>query len=106
MKLLLALFSLLAVAKAAPWIQDVGKKRRIHLKSHEFHRNLDLPLPREVDAENPIAPHESACNIFYVYNFPMTCGDERVFEPTVLACVPPADSTREECKDFGGGGEE
>jgi len=61
-----------------------------------------LPLPREVDPENPIAAHESACNIYYVYNFPMTCGDALVFEPELLACVEPAKSSRDECKDFGG----
>ena len=54
----------------------------------------DLPLPREVDPENPVQAHESECNVFYVYNFPMTCGEELVFHQGNLACVPPADADR------------
>lgn len=60
---------------------------------------LDLSLPREVDPENPIEAHPSDCHVFFVYNYPMTCGEELVFNPGTLACEPAeavADS-RPEC---------
>ena len=64
----------------------------------------DLPLPREVDPENPIAAHESDCHVFYMFNYPMTCGEELVFNPGTLACEPAenvADS-RPECASASG----
>ena len=65
---------------------------------------IDLPLPREVDPENPIAAHESDCHVFYIFNYPMTCGEELVFNPGKLACEPAenvADS-RPECASASG----
>lgn len=63
----------------------------------------DLPLPREIDPENPVVAHESDCHVYYVYNYPMTCGEERVFNPGTLACDYPANvaDSRPECADVG-----
>ncbi len=46
-----------------------------------------------------MAPHETDCHVFYVYNYPMTCGPELVFHPKKLACVRPRNvaSVRPEC---------
>ncbi len=66
------------------------------MKSHLCY--VDLALPREVDPEMPIAAHDSDCHVYYVYNYPMTCGEELVFDSEVMACVDPAMTTREECK--------
>ena len=66
---------------------------------HTWTDFADLPLPREVDPENPIAAHESDCHVFYMFNYPMTCGEELVFNTGTLACEPAenvADS-RPEC---------
>ena len=57
-----------------------------------------------MDPENPIAAHESDCHVFYVFNYPMTCGEELVFNPGNLACEPAenvADS-RPECASASG----
>uniref|UniRef100_A0A0K2UUV0 Chitin-binding type-2 domain-containing protein n=1 Tax=Lepeophtheirus salmonis TaxID=72036 RepID=A0A0K2UUV0_LEPSM len=61
----------LVYSEAKPWIQGV-----------------DLSLPREVDPENPIQAHPDDCKVFYVYNYPMTCGEELVFSQESLSCVP------------------
>ena len=64
----------------------------------------DLPLPREVDPENPITAHESDCHVYYIFNYPMTCGEELVFNSGTLACEPAenvADS-RPECASESG----
>ena len=48
----------------------------------------ELGLPREVDPEMPLVRHEDDCKIFYIYNFPMTCGEGMAFSNEKLACVP------------------
>ncbi|TRY63170.1 hypothetical protein TCAL_02088 [Tigriopus californicus] len=71
----------LQFASAKPWIQGV-----------------DLPLPREVDPESPIVAHPDDCHVFYMFNYPMTCGEELVFNPDTLACEPAENvSSRPEC---------
>lgn len=59
----------------------------------------DLALPREVDPEMPIVAHPSDCHVFYMFNYPMTCGEELVFDSETLACRPAADvaESRPEC---------
>lgn len=81
-----ALVCIAQIAQAKPWIQGV-----------------DLPLPREVDIENPVVAHETDCHVYYVYNYPMTCGEERVFNPATLVCDYPAAvaDSRPECADAG-----
>ena len=71
-----------------------------------FYEILELALPREdeITDENRVIAHPDDCKVFYIFNFPMTCGEELVFDPNRSACVPPemvADS-RPECA----GGEE
>jgi len=59
----------------------------------------DLGLPRKVDPENPVEAHATNCKIYYIVNYPMTCGDELVFNSVKLACMAPADlaEDRSEC---------
>ena len=61
----------------------------------------ELALPREVDPESPIVAHPDDCHVYYVYNYPMTCGEELVFNPGTLACEPAANvaETRPECAE-------
>ena len=49
----------------------------------------------------PIVAHESNCHVYYVFNYPMTCGEELVFNPETLACQPAADvaDARPECTE-------
>ncbi len=64
----------------------------------------ELDVPREIDPENPVAAHPSDCHVYYIYNYPMTCGEESVFDPGTLSCRAPSDvaGSRPECA----GGEE
>lgn len=42
----------------------------------------ELGLPREVNKEMPVEGHKDDCKVFYIFNYPMTCGEELViFQP-------------------------
>jgi hypothetical protein len=45
----------------------------------------DLGLPREVDKEKPVEGHKTDCKVFYIFNYPMTCGEELV---NILCSLP------------------
>jgi hypothetical protein len=47
----------------------------------------DLALPREIDPENPITRHADDCKFFYIYNYPMTCGEGQAFDDGLKACL-------------------
>ena len=48
---------------------------------------LELALPREIDPENPIMRHPDDCKVYYIFNFPMTCGEGTAFSEELKACV-------------------
>ena len=52
-----------------------------------------------MDPENPIMAHPDDCHVYYIYNYPMTCGEELVFNPGTLACQDAASvaDSRPEC---------
>merc|ERR1711973_466423 len=73
----LAIVVLFSLVEAKPWINDV-----------------ELPLPREIDPENPVQPHETDCKKFYLFNAIMTCADLHLFNPGTVTCEP-EDKVRE-----------
>ncbi len=102
-----AVVVLSGMADAKPWIRGVGElpNQRLAFDQHLNFRNVlkcriwDIGLPRKVDPDNPVEAHDSDCKIYYIFNYPMTCGDELVFNPVKLACMAPADvaEDRPEC---------
>lgn len=92
-------FCLIGLALAKPWIQGPG---RYTLFEHTFkydncpqltaHFHAELALPREVNPEQPIERHADDCKIYYIYNFPMTCGEGQGFSKELLACVAEAEA--------------
>ena len=91
----------LTLANPMPWIQGPGKhkfliglkylifeeKTRMYAYVPKFTVFSELALPREIDPENPIMRHPDDCKVYYIFNFPMTCGEGTAFSEELKACV-------------------